>query len=1203
MSAMDGLRRRFSRLFFVTTLLLLRGISLSNAQAPTDLQFHRFQPKVAPDLVASTAESSSIGSNALSAAAAQQIQALQLEKAARTPAQRKIDSNLLYTSRMLAGEPAAPSVPYLYTGVELDSANNLAVEMVANVTDDLLDRLTAAGVQVLHVNRQLRSIRAMVPPQQLEPVATMPEVVFISPRQRFATRGENVHFDTFHRSDARARARSLRRRLGTTLSTIGIPSLGQGSVETEGDIAHRTFDARGAFGVTGSGVKIGVLSDGVTSLALSQALGDLPPTCGTPPCVTVLPGQSGSGDEGTAMLEIIHDMAPGAALLFATAANGIASFAQNIRDLRTAGCDILVDDVFYFVETPFQDGQTSSVISTSQGGVVTQAVNDVVTSGALYFSATGNEGSEDSGTSGTYESDFSGVPGGSPLPSGKIHSFGTTTYDGIISSGLQVVGLWWADPLGASSNDYDLFVLNNTGVTILAASTNLQNGTQDPLELIASGNVLANNRLVVLQNAGASDRFFHLGLLRGTLAVHTAGETHGHSAASGAYTVAAAPASLAYSPTSPTGPFPDPYGPANQVELFSSDGPRRIFFSADSTPITPGDFSFTGGQILDKPDITAADGVSVTGVGGFGSPFYGTSAAAPAAAAIAALLLSAKPTLTPPELRTALTSTAVDVMGAGFDRDSGHGIVMAWEAIQSLGITGYADPEFKIITANENPGNANGVIEPGEGASLVIALKNTGGVRAAAGISASLNTSTSLVYITLPGITAYADMAAGADGGSNLSPLTFTLDPAYPCGQAIDFTLTLAYAGGPPRALNFSLPTGEFTITSQLGSQPPATMGIAGSTGSQINRINRTGVSSTCGSPKSFPGVIASGPRTLDSYSFTACQDMCLQVAMNSSAGASLFESGYSPSFDPGDIGNNYKGDSGLSSASQLVGIETVAGAGYTVVVNDVSGLGRGNTYTIKIPACAINCNVNHLPIAVAHDVTVIAASSGDAASASINDGSSDPDGDAITLSQSPAGPYSLGTMSVLLTVVDSKGATAQTTANVTVRNPGFAISASATAVTVSAGASATQHIIFTPDPGIGASLTFACSGLPRQSSCTFSPSLLPAGSADSDIVLTIHTTSPSAAIAFRSPAMLPVAAFALFGCMISGVSSRRHRTRRILLNLLVVCTLLSLISCGGGTNPGTSASPGTPKERFVITVTGTSGNVSHATTFDLTVQ
>ena len=441
----------------------------------------------------------------------------------------------------------------------------------------------------------------------------------------------------------------------------------------------------------------------------------------------MLSGQAGAGDEGTAILEIIHDMVPGASLYFATADNSITSFAANIRALRTAGCDIIVDDVFYFVESPFQDGQTSAVVSTSQGGVVTQAVNDVVADGALYFSSAGNEGNLDSATSGTYEGDFAAVAAASPLPSGNVHNFGSATYDTITSPGEQVVGLWWADPLGGSGNDYDLYLLNSTGASILGASTNIQNGTQDPVELIGSANVVNNNRLVVFQNTGANDRFFHLVLFRGTLAVNTSGETHGHSAASGAYTVAATPAARAFGPGYPTGPFPNPFTTSNQVELFTSDGLRRIFFNGDSTAITPGNFSSTGGTVLNKPDITARMASRSPGSEVLAALFMGLRRRRRRRPRVAALVKSAQPSLTPAQIRTALTSTAVDIMSAGFDRDSGNGIVMAWEAINSLGVTGFANPELGTITASENPGNGNDVIEAGEGASLVIQLKNTVG--------------------------------------------------------------------------------------------------------------------------------------------------------------------------------------------------------------------------------------------------------------------------------------------------------------------------------------------------------------------------------------------------------------------------------------------------------------------------------------------
>ena len=80
--------------------------------------------------------------------------------------------------------------------------------------------------------------------------------------------------------------------------------------------------------MTGTGVKVCVLSDGVDSLAASQATGELPAD------VDVLPGEEGDGDEGTAMLEIIHDMAPGASSGSPPPFTSDASFADNIRALR-----------------------------------------------------------------------------------------------------------------------------------------------------------------------------------------------------------------------------------------------------------------------------------------------------------------------------------------------------------------------------------------------------------------------------------------------------------------------------------------------------------------------------------------------------------------------------------------------------------------------------------------------------------------------------------------------------------------------------------------------------------------------------------------------------------------------------------------------------------------------------------------------------
>src|SRR5206468_12037141 len=283
-------------------------------------------------------------------------------------AEQKIDSQLISELRMERGQPIAIGVDVAVTNLPYAIDGHVVVDVKARVTDGVVARLAALGIEVLSSDAESGTLRVHVDIDQVEALAALPDVSFVQPKQ-----AAQVHQAT---------------------PNVLLTQTGQGSRSSQGDVTHLAYAARAAFGVNGSGIKIGVLSDGVTNLATSQASGDLGP-------VTVLPGQAGSGDEGTAMLEIIHDLAPGAQLYFATAFTSTASFAQNIRDLRTAGCDIIVDDVFYFVETPFQDGQPGP--TNTNGGVVIQAVKDVTASGALYFSSAGNSGNLDDGTAGVWK--------------------------------------------------------------------------------------------------------------------------------------------------------------------------------------------------------------------------------------------------------------------------------------------------------------------------------------------------------------------------------------------------------------------------------------------------------------------------------------------------------------------------------------------------------------------------------------------------------------------------------------------------------------------------------------------------------------------------------------------------------------------------------------------------------------------------------
>src|SRR5262249_34431255 len=142
---------------------------------------------------------------------------------------------IIYTMRMLAGQPAAPGVQYLYTGVDLDQSDNIVVDMAATVSEDLLQRLSDAGALVLYKNRELRSIRAIIPPAQIENIASSKDVVFISPRQGSFTAGVEpiAHNYVLRRPLApgfEQRAANVRRQLASLLFlTGGTPITWQGS--------------------------------------------------------------------------------------------------------------------------------------------------------------------------------------------------------------------------------------------------------------------------------------------------------------------------------------------------------------------------------------------------------------------------------------------------------------------------------------------------------------------------------------------------------------------------------------------------------------------------------------------------------------------------------------------------------------------------------------------------------------------------------------------------------------------------------------------------------------------------------------------------------------------------------------------------------------------------------------------------------------
>ncbi len=443
-----------------------------------------------------------------------------------------------------------------------------------------------------------------------------------------------------------------------------------GSVTSQADFVLEADRVRAALptGFDGSGVQIGVLSDSYDNLGGASAdiaSGDLPAAG-----VNVLQDlQAGGSDEGRAMLQLIHDLAPGASLSFATAFSTPTVFANNIRALADAGADIIVDDIGYLAEPFFQDG------------VVSQAVDEVVTNSSVaYFSAAGNSGNI------AYESTGFDTASDSigPLVDATFYDFDPsaevdTRQRITIPNGAQVqFSLQWDDPFftnGGVDTDVDVFLVNSTTNEIVAASFLDNIAAQAPQEFFTFTNNTGQTDFdIMLQlfDGPAPGRIKYIpfglgGFEADPSAIYQEFATNSstifaHPAAANASAVAAVP-------------FFDQTNP----EPFTSLGPTTILFEPDGTPKAEP-------EVRQTPRIASIDGAETTFFGqdvdGNGIPnFFGTSAAAPHAAAVAALVKQANPDFTPAQIYERLESTATDLGTLGFDNLTGFGLINAYDAV------------------------------------------------------------------------------------------------------------------------------------------------------------------------------------------------------------------------------------------------------------------------------------------------------------------------------------------------------------------------------------------------------------------------------------------------------------------------------------------------------------------------------------------
>ncbi len=597
---------------------------------------------------------------------AKTLEQLIAEKNARTPAQQKIESNILQkiSAMRQAGLTSQNALMRNATqfsdkhGVQVDEQGRIYVYLrpMKNTTFEQLESIALQhGAKLGATNAEFKIVQAWIPFEQLEAVAAQPAIASIQPVLRPIT---NV---------------------GSVVS--------QGRDKSRANTIHTRYNVRGA------GVKVGVLSDGCDGYQQSIATGDL---LG----LQVIDNSAG-GAEGTAMLEIIQDLAPLANLAFATAFGGVAGFINNIQALADAGCKVITDDVRYFGEPVYQDGPIAQKVDQ------VATVNDVV-----YTSSAGNNNLE------TYSTDL--YVGMSPTTLtqllGTVHNFGTQaapddnqTFTAPTSAGVSVE-LQWADAFGASNNDYDLYIINNTNNTIVSSGTSTQNGTQDPLEfaILPAGGTF---RAVVHLKSGNPVPFkiFYrsfAGTASITLSSPAAPQVAnlgGHAGANGALACAAVNGGTTVTSGSPS-----------VIRSYSARGPVTIYNGGYPNLL----------ETRNKPDITSFDGVRVTGNGGFPTVFDGTSAAAPHVAGIAALMRSANRNLTAAQVRDIIRNTAVDLGTAGYDPIFGFGRADAYSAVTSVleGIAIYQNQNFLSIPDNDTVGVSTTINVSGSGTVNYVAL-------------------------------------------------------------------------------------------------------------------------------------------------------------------------------------------------------------------------------------------------------------------------------------------------------------------------------------------------------------------------------------------------------------------------------------------------------------------------------------------------
>ena len=418
-------------------------------------------------------------------------------------------------------------------------------------------------------------------------------------------------------------------------------------------------------GVDGSGIKIGIISDSVNQVGggLSDSQGsckktdpadcDLPSDHRVP--APIKDGNASHADEGRAMMELIHDIAPQSELLFHTGMSK-SDFLRALNEFKSQGVSIVVNDLVYFSQPTYQDGEVAQEIE-----------NLLLTDGILFFSSSGNYN----------QRTFNGVWNDSD--GDGFHEFASGS-DELIelapSKNQFKLRLQWNDAWGGADTDIEIHLYNSVGELVASSAQSNTTGNKEPYDSLSHAIAPGDTQqyYVALRHAGGSQPTGQQILFTSPSNSFSDSYMHdnpsiwGFSGSEHVFTIGAENVFAATA--------------ADPIEPYSSRGNSTHYFDETGSPLAAPDER-------DKPDFTASDKVnnSFFGRDVRSDPdtyknFSGTSAAVTNAGASAALILDAVGgPLSYDEMHRILRVSADGQHAGAFDTPYGYGRINTLGAV------------------------------------------------------------------------------------------------------------------------------------------------------------------------------------------------------------------------------------------------------------------------------------------------------------------------------------------------------------------------------------------------------------------------------------------------------------------------------------------------------------------------------------------